>query len=180
MWTNEEMKPPVFPGDSDGKESACNVGDLGSIPGLGRSPGGGYGNPLQYFCLENPHEQRSLAGYSPRGRKELDMTEQLSTAQHVKKASFDPGLEDDNTSWTSGKEGGVSGENLQTCMCVCICVWRCMRACFGGEGEKSLPEQRSQRTVYGKLNFILQEKKSQIKWYLTKNLLEANDSNHPA
>ena len=43
-----------FPGGSDGKESACNTGDLGSIPGLGRSSGGGQGNPLQYFCLENP------------------------------------------------------------------------------------------------------------------------------
>ena len=54
-----------FPGGSDGKESTCNEGDLGSIPGLGRSPGGGHGNPLQYSCLENPHEQRSLAGSSP-------------------------------------------------------------------------------------------------------------------
>ena len=44
----------VFPGSSDGKESACNSGDLGSIPELGRSPGEGNGNPLQYFCLENP------------------------------------------------------------------------------------------------------------------------------
>ena len=44
----------TFPGDSDIKESACNVGDLGSIPGLGRSPGEGNGNPLQYSCLENP------------------------------------------------------------------------------------------------------------------------------
>ena len=42
-----------FPGCSEGKESACNVGDLGSIPGSGRSPGGGNGNPLQYSCLEN-------------------------------------------------------------------------------------------------------------------------------
>ena len=42
-----------FPGGSDGKASACNVGDLGSIPGLGRSPGEGHGNPLQYSCLEN-------------------------------------------------------------------------------------------------------------------------------
>ena len=42
-----------FPGGSDGKESACNVGDLGSIPGPGRSPGEGNGNPLQYSCLEN-------------------------------------------------------------------------------------------------------------------------------
>ena len=43
-----------FPDGSDGKESASNAGDLGLIPGLGRSPGGGNGNPLQYSCLENP------------------------------------------------------------------------------------------------------------------------------
>ena len=42
-----------FPGGSDGKESACHAGDPGSIPGLGRSPGEGNGNPLQYSCLEN-------------------------------------------------------------------------------------------------------------------------------
>ena len=51
-----------------GKESSCNTGATGdtvSIPGSGRSPGGGYGNPLQYSCLENVHGQRSLAGYSP-------------------------------------------------------------------------------------------------------------------
>ena len=69
----------AFPGGSDSKESACNAGDLGSIPRLGRSPGGGHGNPLQYSCLENPHRQRSLGGYSP-WVSELDMTEQLSTA----------------------------------------------------------------------------------------------------
>ena len=68
-----------FPGGSDSKESTCNVGDLGLIPGLGRSPGGGHGNPLQYSCLENPHGQRSLAGYNPPGHKELDTTEPLST-----------------------------------------------------------------------------------------------------
>ena len=72
-----------FPGGSEGKESACNVGDLGSISGLGRSPGAGHGNPLQYSCLENPHGQRSLLGYSPWGCKESDTTEQLSTAQHI-------------------------------------------------------------------------------------------------
>ena len=70
-----------FPGGSDGKESACNAGDLGSIPGLGSSPGGGHGNLLHYSCLENPHGQRILVGYSPQGRKQLDLTEQLSTAQ---------------------------------------------------------------------------------------------------
>ena len=63
-----------FPGDSDGKESACNVGDLGSVPELCRFPGGGHGNPLQYSCLEYPHGQRSLVGYHPWGRNELEMT----------------------------------------------------------------------------------------------------------
>ena len=43
-----------FPGGSDSKECACSAGDLGLIPGLGRSPGGGHGNPLQCSCLENP------------------------------------------------------------------------------------------------------------------------------
>ena len=43
-----------FPGGSEVKASACNAGDLGSIPGSGRSPGEGNGNPLQYSCLENP------------------------------------------------------------------------------------------------------------------------------
>ena len=52
---------------------------LGLIPGLGRSPGGGHGNPLKYSCLENPHEQRSLAGYSPWDHKPSDSTEQIST-----------------------------------------------------------------------------------------------------
>ena len=85
-----------FPGSSDSKESACNAGDLGSIPGLGRSPGGGHDNPLQYSCLETPHGQRRLAGYSPWGRKELDTTEQLSTAQH----NYGRGLH----WWLSGKE----------------------------------------------------------------------------
>ena len=54
-----------FPGGLNGKESACNAEDLGSIPGLGRSLGERNGYPLQYCCLENPHGQRSLAGYNP-------------------------------------------------------------------------------------------------------------------
>ena len=68
-----------FPGGLDSKRSACNVGDLSSIPGFRRSPGEGHGNPLQYSCLENPHGQRSLAGCNTWGHKELDMTEWLST-----------------------------------------------------------------------------------------------------
>ena len=58
-----------------GKKSACNAGDLGSIPGLGRSSGDGKGYPFQYSCLENPYEQRSLVYYSPWGPKESVTTE---------------------------------------------------------------------------------------------------------
>ena len=61
------------------------VRSLGSLPGLGRSPGGGHGNPLQYSCLENLHGQRSLAGYSPWDRRESDTTEWLSTAHKGEK-----------------------------------------------------------------------------------------------
>ena len=67
-----------FPGGSEVKASACNAGDLGSIPGSGRSPGEGNGNPLQYSCLEKSHGRRSLVGYSPRGRKESDTPEQVT------------------------------------------------------------------------------------------------------
>ena len=49
--------PRRFPGGSDGKVSVYNVGDLGSIPGSGRSPGEGNGNPFQYYCLENPMDR---------------------------------------------------------------------------------------------------------------------------
>ena len=54
---------------------AGDVRDSGSVPGLGRSPGGRHGNPLQYSCLENPHGQRKLVGYSSWCCKELDTTE---------------------------------------------------------------------------------------------------------
>ena len=64
-----------FRGGSDSKESVYNARDLSSIPGSGRPPGGRQGSPLQYSCLENPHGQRSLRGYSPRGHKESDTTE---------------------------------------------------------------------------------------------------------
>ena len=83
-WQRDRLPTPVFLGflgDSDSKEFTCNAGNLVSIPGLERSPGAGHGNPLQYSCLENAHGQRSLAGFSPWGHKELDTTEQLSTAQ---------------------------------------------------------------------------------------------------
>ena len=67
----------TLPFSSNGKESACNAGDQGWIPGLGIASGEGSGNPLQYPCLENPMG-RYLAGYSSWGCKELDMTERLT------------------------------------------------------------------------------------------------------
>ena len=85
-WRGDRVPTPVFlgfPCVSNGKESTCNVGDLGLILGLERSPEGGHGNPLQYSCLENPHGQRSLVVYSLRGHKGLDTTERLSTAQTI-------------------------------------------------------------------------------------------------
>ena len=77
-WKKDRLPTPVFLdflGGSDGKEFTFNAGDLGWILELGRSPGGGHGNPVQYSCLENPHGQRCLVGYSPWGCKELDITE---------------------------------------------------------------------------------------------------------
>ena len=70
-----------FPGGLDGKASAYNVGDPGSIPGLGRSPGEGNGNPLQYSCLENPMDRGAWWATNPRGRKESDTTEATQQQQ---------------------------------------------------------------------------------------------------
>ena len=68
-----------FPGGLHGKESACNIGDLGSIPGLGRSSGEGNGNPLQYSCLENPMDRRAWrVSVNGVGHKESDTTERLT------------------------------------------------------------------------------------------------------
>ena len=67
-----------FPCDSADKESACNAGDLDSIPGLGRSPGEGKGYPLHYSGLENSMD------YSPWGCKESDRTERLSLSLSFK------------------------------------------------------------------------------------------------
>ena len=83
-WKIEQNWGTGFEGEhdgSDGKESACNVGDLGSIPGLGRYAGGVNGNPLQYSCMENLHGRKSLVGYSPWGRRELDWVTKHSTGR---------------------------------------------------------------------------------------------------
>ena len=74
-----------FPGGLVVKNPPANAGDTGDMSwtsGLGRSSGGGHGNLLQYFCVRNPHGQRSLAGYSPWGCKESDTTEHTHTHTH--------------------------------------------------------------------------------------------------
>ena len=69
-----------FLGSLDSEESTCNARNVGLMPGLGRSPGGGHGNPFQYSCLENTHGERSLTGYSPWG---LQRVRRLSPAQDI-------------------------------------------------------------------------------------------------
>ena len=64
-------------------DNAGDIRDMASIPGLGRSPGGGHGNLLQYSCLENPHGQGSLASHDPWGCKESDTTERAT--KHIER-----------------------------------------------------------------------------------------------
>ena len=107
-WRRNRLPTLVFlgfPGGSDGKESACNAGDLGLVPGLERSPGEGHDNPFQYSCLENPHGQRCLVGYSPQGHEELDMIEQLS---------FLSVLPIGHPWWLSGKESTCNAGDTET------------------------------------------------------------------
>ena len=79
-----EQRSLGFPGGSEVKASASNAEDPGSIPGLGRSPGEGNGNPLQYSCLENPMDKGAWQATVPRGRKESDTTEQLHFSKGVR------------------------------------------------------------------------------------------------
>ena len=76
---NSELKIKAgFPGGTSGKEPACQRRRHKRHefnPSVGKIPGGGHGNPFHYSCLENPHGQMRLAGYSPWGHKESDMTE---------------------------------------------------------------------------------------------------------
>ena len=94
-----------FPGGSDGKESACNMGDLGSIPGSGRFPGGGRGNPLQSSCLETPMERGAWRA-TVHGVKESDTTEQLSTGVRARWGLGDPVLRNlKSWSWRQAEQG---------------------------------------------------------------------------
>ena len=72
-----------FPGCSDGKASACNAGDPGSIPGSGRHPGEGNGNPLQYSCLGNPMDRGAWWATVHGVAKESNMTERLNTTSSL-------------------------------------------------------------------------------------------------
>ena len=97
-----------FPGDSVVKNPPASAGDVSSIPGSGRSPGVGNGNPRQYSCLENLHGKRSLVGYRPWGLKESDTTERLSTARNNRDQIYFPALNKQNSSqmvfrhWATG------------------------------------------------------------------------------
>ena len=116
-WRRDRLPPPVFmgfAGGSDAKESTCNVEDLGLIPGLGRSLGRGHGNPPQYSCLENPHGQRSLVGYSPWGHQESDMTERLSTHTHRQRGRRERDNNETTTEeWALLPESGEGGSVIR-------------------------------------------------------------------
>ena len=127
-YNNECTHRLGFSDNSESKESACNVGDLGSIPGLGRSPGGGHGNPLQYLCLENPHGQRSLADYSPWSCKKSDTTEHSIVNIHTENNQI-------KMKWRKLQQvfkievqliykmvlvSGVQQNDSVACVCVCV------------------------------------------------------------
>ena len=100
----------VFPGSSDSKEYTYNAGDLSSIPGLARSPGGGHGNPLYYSWLENSMDRGAWWAYSPWGRKESAMTEWLSTVYTAEEGTLKPGaLSTKHIGFLKGRKGGREG-----------------------------------------------------------------------
>ena len=114
MYTLLYLKQITSPGGSVSKESACSAEDLGSISGLQRFPGRGHGNPLQYSCLENPHGQRSLVGYSPSlrsqrvGHNRASKHKQILTVQHMELCSVLCGILDGRGAW----------ERQDTCVCM--------------------------------------------------------------
>ena len=106
-----------FPEGSDGKESACNAGDLGWTPRSGRPPGEGDDNPLQYTCLENPTDRGARRGYRPWGRTELDRTEQLTLSLSSPTGKYVPCL----VITSQGKE--FEGQIYVDCKYICRHVY---------------------------------------------------------
>ena len=123
-----------FPGSSAGKESTCSSGDPGSIPGSGRYPGEGIGYPILYSCLESPHGQRSLAGYSPVHSVVKSRTWLNNLAHSIKtcsarfpgaqSASFHPELPGEVKSAAAAPQGSISAEANGDCPC-CSVTGRC-------------------------------------------------------
>ena len=89
---------------------SIDAGDLGLIPRLGRFPGRGHGNPLQYSCLENPMDREEHGGHSPLDRKQSDTTERLSTAQPQRDGNED-GNEERSRSVSTDMELEKDGSN---------------------------------------------------------------------
>ena len=107
MWNlkyvTNELIHRAFPGGSDSKEKpACNAGDLGSIPGSGRSPGEGNGNPLQFSCLENPIDRDDWQATVSRVT-ESDTTEQLT---HTHETETDSQIQQRDLWLSRGRRGG--------------------------------------------------------------------------
>ena len=99
---------------------SCNEGDLGLIPGLGRSPGGSHGNALQSSCLENPDGQRSLVGCSPWSSKESDTAEWLSAAQGLINTLHYP----ESTSWFLRSENSLGRTFLRSSLCIKLFIFQ--------------------------------------------------------
>ena len=120
-------------GGSECKESASSSGDSGSIPGLGGSPGGEHGSPLQYSCLNNPMD-RGGWGYSPWGLKESDTTEQLALSDLLSRGISRPihvaTSRITSLFFVAGQYLG-RGRAGYVCVCVCVCthVYVCVHAC---------------------------------------------------
>ena len=98
-----------FPGSSDGEESACNAGDLGSIPGLGRSPGEGNAYILQYSCLENSMDKGAWWA-TVHGVPELDPTKQLTHTQNRNCGSLPKGVQDQRSNVNDIRVCGLKGD----------------------------------------------------------------------
>ena len=104
-----------FPGGSEVKASACNAGDLGLIPGLGRFPWRRKWQPTPVFLPGESHGRRNLVGYSPRGRKESDTTERL----HFHFLSLWRNRHKRTDLWTRGEDEMYGERNMETHITIC-------------------------------------------------------------